>query len=70
MKVFLDNVILMILDKLGILKLEILKLMEVLYMRLVLFLEYEGYLVGIYVSKKYLVWDWNLIVLFFCNIVK
>lgn len=57
MKVFLDNVILMILDKLGILKLEILKLMEVLYMRLVLFLEYEGYLVGIYVSKKYLVWD-------------
>lgn len=70
MKVFLDNVILMILDKLGILKLEILKLMEVLYMRLVLFLEYEGYLVGMYVSKKYLVWDWNLIVLFFCNIVK
>lgn len=70
MKVFLGNVILMILDKLGILKLEILKLMEVLYMRLVLFLEYEGYLVGIYVSKKYLVWDWNLIVLFFCNIVK
>lgn len=55
MKVFLDNVILMILDKLGILKLEILKLMEVLYMRLVLFLEYEGYLVGIYVSKNYLV---------------
>lgn len=53
MKVFLDNVILMILDKLGILKLEILKLMEVLYMRLVLFLEYEGYLVGIDVSMKY-----------------